>query len=93
MWGKPCLFQLMSMPSKYKGQITCSRPFFNEPEGNHIHTSEFYPQSLREKTMPIGYPKITTVQASLGMGFFAKINTSFDEFNEKSLFHLKSIWL
>ena len=28
----------------------------------YIHTSEFYPQSLREKTMHIECPQITTVQ-------------------------------
>ena len=35
--------------------------FFTETEGKYIHTCEFYPQSLREKAMFIGYPQITTV--------------------------------
>ena len=46
--GKPCSFHLMSLSSKYKGQITWSRQFFTETEGKYIHTSEFYPQSLRK---------------------------------------------
>ena len=65
IWGqKPCSFDSMSLPSEYKGWITCSRPFFTETEGNYIYVNKFYPQFLREKTMFIGCPKIKTVQAN-----------------------------
>ena len=54
--GKTCSFHLMSLPSEYKGYLQQAIFHWN------IHTSEFYPQSLREKTMPIRCPQITTVK-------------------------------
>ena len=43
----------MSLPSEYKAKIPAAGNFFTVTEGKNIQTSEFYSQSLREKTMPI----------------------------------------
>ena len=63
--GKHCSFHITSLPSDCEDWITCSRQFFTETEGNNIHISEFYPQSLREKTLRTlvcpQCPQITTV--------------------------------
>ena len=63
--GKHCSFHITSLLSDCEDWITCSRQFFTETEGNYIHTSEFYPQSLREKTLCTlvcpQCPQITTV--------------------------------
>ena len=60
--GKHCSFHITSLPSDCEDWITCSRQFFTETEGNNIHISEFYPQSLREKKQcPNPCPQITTV--------------------------------
>ena len=48
----PILFK-MSMPSEYKAKLPAADNFFTETEGQNIQTSEFYPQSQREKTLPI----------------------------------------
>ena len=39
----------MSLPSEYKAKLPTASNFFTETKGKNIQTSEFYPQSLREK--------------------------------------------
>ena len=51
----------MSFSSESKGEITCTRQFFTETVGKYIHTSEFYPQILRDNTMHIGCPQLNTL--------------------------------
>ena len=54
MWGKTLLISFLKChwPLNTKAKLpSCSSQFFTETEGKYIHTSEFYPQSLREKTM------------------------------------------
>ena len=48
------------MPSNIKAELPAAGNFSLKQRVS-TSTSEFYPQSLREKTMPTGYPQITTV--------------------------------
>ena len=53
----------MSLPSELPaaGNFSLKQRVSHEPLLPSGHTSEFYPQRLREKTMFIGCPQITTV--------------------------------
>ena len=59
--GKPCPFHLMSWPLNIKAKLPAAGNNFALKHTISTYTSEFYPQSLRKKTMPTRYPLITTV--------------------------------